>query len=74
MTLVDDRDELQQPGHPERRPVRRHRAGHDERGLPLDGIGLLIAADSIPDVFATVVNVTGDMGVAAMVADTTHVV
>jgi proton glutamate symport protein len=38
-------------------------------GLPLDGIALLIAADSIPDVFATVVNVTGDMGVAAMVAD-----
>ncbi|HEX7485372.1 MAG TPA: dicarboxylate/amino acid:cation symporter [Vicinamibacterales bacterium] len=38
-------------------------------GLPLDGIGLLIAADSIPDVFATVANVTGDMGVAAMVAD-----
>lgn len=40
-------------------------------GLPLDGIALLIAADSIPDVFATVVNVTGDMGVAALVADTT---
>jgi proton glutamate symport protein len=39
-------------------------------GLPLDGIGLLIAADSIPDIFATVVNVTGDMGVAALVADT----
>ena len=39
-------------------------------GLPLDGIALLIAADSIPDVFATVVNVTGDMGVAALVADT----
>ncbi len=40
-------------------------------GMPLDGIGLLIAADSIPDIFATVVNVTGDMGVAAMVAETT---
>ena len=40
-------------------------------GMPLDGIGLLIAADSIPDIFATVVNVTGDMGVAAMVASTT---
>jgi proton glutamate symport protein len=38
-------------------------------GLPLDGIALLIAADAIPDVFATVVNVTGDMGVAALVAD-----
>jgi Na+/H+-dicarboxylate symporter len=38
-------------------------------GLPLDGIALLVAADSIPDVFATVVNVTGDMGVAALVAE-----
>jgi Na+/H+-dicarboxylate symporter len=38
-------------------------------GLPLDGIALLIAADAIPDVFATVVNVTGDMGVAALVAE-----
>ena len=38
-------------------------------GLPLEGIALLIAADSIPDVFATVVNVTGDMGVAALVAE-----
>jgi Na+/H+-dicarboxylate symporter len=38
-------------------------------GLPLEGIGLLIAADSIPDVFATVVNVTGDMGVAALVSE-----
>ena len=41
-------------------------------GLPLDGIGLLIAADSIPDVFATVVNVTGDMGVAALVKRAAH--
>jgi proton glutamate symport protein len=40
-------------------------------GLPLEGIGLLIAADAIPDVFATVANVTGDMGVAVIVADTT---
>ena len=36
-------------------------------GLPLDGIALLIAADAIPDIFATVLNVTGDMGVAVMV-------
>lgn len=43
-------------------------------GLPLDGIALLIAADSIPDVFATVVNVTGDMGVAALVAEAPAVV
>jgi Na+/H+-dicarboxylate symporter len=37
-------------------------------GLPLDGIGLLIAADAIPDVFNTVVNVTGDMTVATVLA------
>jgi proton glutamate symport protein len=36
-------------------------------GLPLDGIALLIAADAIPDIFATVMNVTGDMAVAVMV-------
>jgi proton glutamate symport protein len=35
-------------------------------GLPLEGIGLLIAADAIPDIFNTVINVTGDMAVAAM--------
>lgn len=38
-------------------------------GMPLDGIGLLIAADSIPDIFATVTNVTGDLAVATIVAD-----
>jgi Na+/H+-dicarboxylate symporter len=37
-------------------------------GMPLDGIGLLIAADAIPDVFNTVVNVTGDMTVATILA------
>lgn len=37
-------------------------------GLPLDGIGLLIAADAIPDIFNTLVNVTGDMTVAAALA------
>ena len=37
-------------------------------GLPLEGIGLLIAADAIPDVFNTLVNVTGDMTVATILA------
>jgi proton glutamate symport protein len=37
-------------------------------GMPLEGIGLLIAADAIPDVFNTVVNVTGDMTVATILA------
>jgi Na+/H+-dicarboxylate symporter len=43
-------------------------------GLPLDGIGLLIAADAIPDVFNTVVNVTGDMTVATVLAPDSEVV
>lgn len=36
-------------------------------GLPAEGIGLLIALDAIPDRFATVLNVTGDMAAAAVV-------
>jgi proton glutamate symport protein len=39
-------------------------------GLPLEGIGLLIAADAIPDIFNTLINVTGDMAVATIVAPT----
>jgi Na+/H+-dicarboxylate symporter len=37
-------------------------------GLPVEGIGLLIAADAIPDVFNTVINVTGDMAVATILS------
>ena len=37
-------------------------------GLPLEGIGLLIALDAIPDTFATALNVTGDLAAAAIVA------
>jgi Na+/H+-dicarboxylate symporter len=37
-------------------------------GLPAEGIGLLIALDAIPDLFATVHNVTGDLAAAAIVA------
>jgi proton glutamate symport protein len=36
--------------------------------LPAEGIGLLIAVDTIPDVFATLGNVTGDLAAAALVA------
>ena len=36
-------------------------------GLPIEGIGLLIAVDAIPDMFATTLNVTGDMGAVALV-------
>lgn len=38
-------------------------------GLPLEGIGILIALDAIPDTFATALNVTGDLAAAAIVAD-----
>ncbi len=36
-------------------------------GLPMEGIGILIALDMIPDMILTVANVTGDMAVAALV-------
>ncbi|MEX2285114.1 MAG: dicarboxylate/amino acid:cation symporter [Gemmatimonadota bacterium] len=41
---------------------------YESLGLPLQGIGLLIALDTIPDMFLTTANVTGDMAVAVMVA------
>ena len=37
-------------------------------GLPPEGIGILIAVDAIPDTFATVLNVTGDLAAAVLVA------
>ena len=36
-------------------------------GLPAEGIGILIAVDVIPDLFATVLNVTGDLAAAVLV-------
>lgn len=36
-------------------------------GIPPEGVALLIAADTIPDLFGTMTNVTGDMVVAAVV-------
>jgi proton glutamate symport protein len=41
-------------------------------GLPLEGIGILIALDLVPDMFLTAANVTGDMAVAALVAEGTE--
>lgn len=38
-------------------------------GLPAEGIGILIAVDAIPDLFATVLNVTGDMAATGIVAE-----
>ena len=37
-------------------------------GIPAEGIGFLMAVDAIPDIFATTLNVTGDMVVAAIVS------
>ena len=37
-------------------------------GLPAEGIGILIAVDAIPDVFATVLNTTGHLTAATLVA------
>ena len=37
-------------------------------GLPAEGIGILIAVDAIPDLFSTVLNVTGDLAAAGIVA------
>jgi Na+/H+-dicarboxylate symporter len=42
-------------------------------GIPAEGIALLIAADTIPDLVATMTNVTGDLTAAAMVARTSGV-
>jgi len=39
-----------------------------EMGIPAQGIGLLIAVDTIPDIFGTTLNVTGDMVAAVLVA------
>ena len=45
-------------------------------GLPVEGVGILIAVDLVPDIFKTVSNVTGDMAAAAVLsrANTAHVV
>jgi proton glutamate symport protein len=38
-------------------------------GVPLEGIGILLAADTIPDMVRTAVNVTTDMSLAAVLDD-----
>lgn len=39
-----------------------------EAGLPVEGIGILLGADTIPDMFRTTVNVTGHLAAATAVA------
>ena len=41
-------------------------------GLPASGVALLIAIDSIPDLFATMTNVTGDFAAASIVNRVSH--
>jgi Na+/H+-dicarboxylate symporter len=36
-------------------------------GLPIEGLGILIALDAIPDVFKTLLNVTADMSVLTVI-------
>lgn len=36
-------------------------------GLPVEGIGILIAIDALPDLFATLLNVTGDLAAVVIV-------
>ncbi len=39
-------------------------------GLPIEGIGILIALDIVPDMFITMSNVTADLAVATIVSET----
>jgi len=41
-------------------------------GLPLEGLGILLGVDTIPDSFRTTANVTGQMAVAAIVGREEH--
>jgi proton glutamate symport protein len=40
-------------------------------GLPVEGLGILIAIDAIPDLFKTILNVTGDMAALTIIAPRT---
>jgi Na+/H+-dicarboxylate symporter len=42
-------------------------------GLPVEGVGILIAVDAIPDTFATVLNASGNMAATVLVARGEHV-
>ncbi len=41
-------------------------------GVPVEGVGILIAVDAIPDLFATVLNATGDLAATVLVARTNN--
>ncbi|MBL8984296.1 MAG: cation:dicarboxylase symporter family transporter, partial [Gemmatimonadetes bacterium] len=37
-------------------------------GVPVEGMGILLAVDTVPDMFRTTANVTGDMAAAVVIA------
>ncbi|MEO7965449.1 MAG: cation:dicarboxylase symporter family transporter, partial [Gemmatimonadaceae bacterium] len=37
-------------------------------GLPVEGMGILLGVDTIPDMFRTTTNITGDMAAAVVLA------
>jgi Na+/H+-dicarboxylate symporter len=39
-----------------------------DAGLPIEGIGILLGADTIPDMFRTTANVTGHLAAATVVS------
>jgi Na+/H+-dicarboxylate symporter len=41
-------------------------------GLPIEGIGILLGVDTIPDMFRTTANVTGQLAAAAIVSAQTR--
>ena len=42
-------------------------------GLPVEPLGVLLAVDTIPDVFCTIGNTTGDMAATSIIAKRTGV-
>jgi len=38
-----------------------------DAGLPVEGLGILLGADTIPDMFRTMANVTGHLTAAAVI-------
>jgi Na+/H+-dicarboxylate symporter len=41
-------------------------------GLPVEGLGILLGVDTIPDMFRTTANVTGQLAAAVIVAKQTR--
>jgi Na+/H+-dicarboxylate symporter len=41
-------------------------------GLPIEGLGILLAVDTIPDMFRTTANVTGTLTLTAILPDSSH--